>query len=234
MARLASGEPNIVDKTSLPAARPSRPKAVSGSSYIACRSGCRPMTLKRPPRPSGVAVDCLRPMDMAGRSAATAASVCRDVSPNSRPSTAMASPRCASARISYRLAISLFLLGYPMMAILESDCASTTQSLHGSGSSAKLNPGPRAMTQRRSSWEVIVMWRNSLSATRFDSSPLRTCDYTSPRSRREPERCCPCRTGRRAHRSRMKSASKVQTHEGGSGWRGQARPKLSRGSRRAS
>src|SRR5262245_34323114 len=66
----------------------------------------------RLPSPSGVAVDCLRPIEMAGSSAITALWVCAGVSPNSRPSLTIASPSCALSRISYRL----FMAPAPLLA----------------------------------------------------------------------------------------------------------------------
>src|SRR5262245_50317097 len=57
----------------------------------------------RLPSPSGVTVDCLRPIEIAGSSAMTALWVSPGLSPNSRPSSAIASPPCALSRISYRL-----------------------------------------------------------------------------------------------------------------------------------
>src|SRR5262245_35382333 len=101
-ARLTSGEPKITERVSFPALTPSGPKAVSGSSYMSCKSCCWPITLNRLLRPSTVAVDCFRPVEIAGRSAVTAASVCVGVSPNSRPSAVIASPSCALLRVSYK------------------------------------------------------------------------------------------------------------------------------------
>src|SRR5262245_8393336 len=102
-ARLTSGEPNITESASFPAATPSGPKAVSGSSYMSCKFCCCPITPNRSASPSTVAVDCFRPIEMAGRSAVTAASVCVGVSPNSRPSALIPSPACALLAISYKL-----------------------------------------------------------------------------------------------------------------------------------